>query len=493
MSSKKRELYDLVHSLSKEEVRAFTRSLKNESGTAYGQIFEVILAQNSFNDKLLNTNLQKILSGNKLAQSKRYLKRKLIVHLGQAYESGDKNSKTYNYYLRGLSLFQRGHFELGMRTLEKGIQYAHSNELLIPLLHGSFHKWDALTTAEPIPDNIAKAEKQYNDAMETITKLKLTLSVHHIFWKAETGLYGIKEVDFKELWTALELILNSKEFIAATIRTVKLHLDALSCASAIQYGLGDYLSSLEYSNRILKLCEKEEDKERVGIRRRVIYFVNHLMILGKVPQRKVARAVLNKTETQLNKLDAATFRRSIGLIIHFYAQYLGYMNAQLELNVEVARDSYKKLKVHITRLKGGNVIRFALQSSIHFILAELPKEALDITGIVLKRSYKNRDDKYWMVRIIDTICHFLLNDFEYVLSSTPSLLRNLKKNFAGHELEVTYLKYIHRLCMGAKETQPLLLELKKMLEALPALENSLHIYINQEIKKADHRPASNLG
>ena len=281
-----KNLYDLIHTLSKSEKRHFKLIAQGQDGikkNKYLSIFEALEEMKSFDEEVLKTKLKEKKLVQHLSANKAYLFQLILKSLKQPFLSHEVHFILNDHIESAIILQERGFTKLSLRQLQKAKELAQKAEALPDLikiidLQRTYEYNSFFNTKAPI-------DEYHEQQVQTVDLLKELVEIR----ASSANMYS---------FTNNALRNTEKIFLETYSRTINDYLPIIS-------GLNAFTSKVTYYNDVINyFAAINQIKQAQGV------IQEGLALWDKNPEKKTVQLI--------------EYYKMVGVILRVYAHWRQY-------------------------------------------------------------------------------------------------------------------------------------------------------------------------
>ena len=428
----KESLHELIHSMTMPEKRHFKiYASKHVIGGSndYVQLFDAIAEQVEYNDEFLKRES----FVKNLPAEKNYLYRLILRSLNSFHDSSSAKNKIYTLLKNIEILYHKGLYDQALRLVRKAKKLTQENELFIQELVVNELEVELLSKQFKYEE----ASIKVRGAEETIDELRNFNLLQRVTTDCYNTRLKIGSSRSEEDTERLKKYLNEEGVgLVNYPKTKRAEMYQLGLNLTYSYFIGDESKTLDLTEKMTNLYEQNEfliEYSTIGYVSS-LYNLHNAYIGSSRPDD--AGRTLNKLEDCRSKYGIPT-SDNIGARVFFYSTNIrlaNYLKADNYKTAGALIDGFQRDVERFTpRIGKPQLYEFYfLMSKFYFVTAEF-KKALKYSNLVLNDlKFTVRADLLSVVRLLNLLIHFELdNDFtlEYLTKNTLSYLKKSKRLF----------------------------------------------------------------
>lgn len=474
MKSVSNNIFELIHSLDKQEKRYFkifsSRHVIGDEND-YVKLFDAIAGQKIYNEKTIRKKFKNESFIKRFSALKNYLYNLILESLDIYYSEKDADRKIKKLLSYTDILKQKGLHEHSGKLLEKAKKLAYSYEKHLLLLEIFEHEKDVMEAVLNIKDFEKKIDEIYKEE-QFLLELRRTLSeysrINSMMYIASKRISVARTPDdIKNLQEIINHPLFSDEKNALTYQSKTLYYFVY----IVYYSAtGNLLNSYEYSKKLIETMEshplqiKEKPYNYISALRNLIILSIHVKRYKEALQLiKKLSSYPAKTEHIKNKLFEISY--SLELELHISCgEFEKGLQMIPEINNHLSNPFYNINKE-------AELSIYAIFSQVYFGVKDYRNSLLYLNKILNNPNSEVREDIYCYAKLLSLIVHYERGEYEYLREHyIKSAYRFLYKRKRLYEIETVFLKYIEEwtkidsdteLIISFKEFKNELVELSK--------------------------------
>ncbi len=466
------KLYRLIQSLSPTEKRYFRIFIrgKTERSSKYLQLFELMAAQEVFDEAGLKTKIYKIQAPGtkKFSELKSYLY-DLVLKSLQAFDEQQSVQFKLNELLQSVTvLYKRGHYDDCKDLLQKAAKIARQYEDFSSQL--DIIRWEkqlAYTRMDVdfLHKKLEQLQFQEDQALQHLSNTsgyqKTFFQVYTTNFKREAGHKSERRS------TILHQLIEQDEAFSDPDRATshKARVMYYRTLNIYYYSTAQYELFYESGEKLMHLLESQPHFLKENLADYIATLSNLILSCGLLQRYDEVRVYLQK----LHLLSPITEDDRRKIHRQYYSNLFALCSFTGEF--EEARREMDRCRQEAERFNAQEyeTASFNLQYCIICFGCADFNGALDYLNLWLSRPRSvKREDLQSEARILSLVLHFEMGNMLLLESLTRSATRFLQKKNRYHDLERRFIHFIHDL-MKAPGQQESLADFKKMKQDLPEL------------------------
>lgn len=436
------ELFLLIRSLNPTEKGYFKKNCKKHSDTLnqnYLTLFDAISKQKEYNEQKLKPLTPQ------LSVAKNYLFQLLTdslvqYHSSHIYEIEIQNNLSKIQLLAERTLYESA-YKITLKTKQLAIEiesFAH----ILQLLDWEVFLWQHVERPRPIYEVFEEKQDAVNKMQEIDYYRHQMIMLYEQYHSV-----GVR--------TDLALPQN---FTVKTIENPEQKIGSVM-GCLYYYGVLEYVANVEgdletsyFSQR--KIIDNFE-RNKYLLEKHTAWYISTLSNAALV---EIYKEDYEKAAQSIQKLKTLTPKSVKNQTAHFVC----YFNAQFEFLLHQAKyieacDLAKEIKEllpnYADKIGKAYLIQLRFYAGCALVYAQQYKEALSwVNDIINDDDKHNRQDIQAVVRLLQLVIHYELNNHDWLLYSIPSLYRYLKDRNRLYEFEKAMLQFLKKL-MKQEDTQ----------------------------------------
>jgi hypothetical protein len=466
------KLHRLIRSLSPAEKRYFRIYIrgKTERDSKYLQLFDLMAAQETFNEDNLKTGIYKSQApgGKKYSELKSYLYNLILKSL-QAFDEQHSVEFKLNELLQGVSaLYKRGLYADCRELLLKAAKIARQYEDFSALLN--IIRWEkqlAYTRMDVdfLHKNLEQLQFQEDRALEHLRNTsdyqKAFFRVYTTNFKREAGNRNAGRMATLHDLIGQDEAFNDPDRAASHKARVMFY----RTLNIYYYATGQYEQFYESGQKLMLLLESQPHFLKQNLADYIATLSNLILSCGLLQRYHEVRIYLEKLHrlTPITEDDRRKIHRQYYSNLFALCSFTGEFE---EARREMARCQEESERISA---QGHETASFYFQyCTICFGCGDF-NGALDYLNMWLSQPRSvEREDLQSLARILSLILHFEMGNLMLLESLTRSATRFMQKKNRYHDLERRFIHFIHDL-MKAPGQPELRAGFLKTKEDLPHL------------------------
>lgn len=474
------DLFQLIHSLSKQEKRYFklhaTRHVIGKENK-YVQLFDAIEKQNHYDEGKIKRKFKGQAITNQLHVAKNYLYH-LILNSLRNYHEANLEDKFYTWMRNAQLLFDKGLYKQSEKSLNKAKKSAIENERFLQMLE--IYRWEHQIAHSRNDFNRLDeyTQKGIQEEFEVLAKYQNFLEFQALNDRVFIPYWKKGAIRSEKEKTALKRLFQKPIFQkpenANSFRARYFYFNARFSSHLF---LGELNESYQCIRQMVQMFEALDPKKVKG--KLIRYYSSALINLAIVQHRlhkfdeilqtlQQLRQVPTESPEQKRRLLIRSFNLEINLYLH-----TGQFSSGVQ-QIKELEPVFEKYQQEIN--KQQRIGTYYNLAYLYFGAANYDR-ALDwINALLQDPAIKTRADIHCFGRILNLIIHYELgNDqlLEYIVKSTYRFLSNRKRLF---KVEAVMLKLIRRY--------PKWITTKERRDGFQALVNELYDLTKDEFEKS---------
>lgn len=472
MKAVSNNLFELIHSLDKQEKRYFKISSSRHvigDKNDYVKLFDAIAQQKEYNEDAIRKKFQNEPFIRRFSALKNYLYNLILESLDMYYseKSADRKIKKILRYTDILK--QKGLHEHSCKLLVKAKKLAYSCEkhlLLLEIFDQEKEVMEAgadINELEKKYDKIYKEEQFLLDLRKTLSEYSRLDSMMHI---ANKRIVVAKTPDdIKNLQDIISHPLFSDEKNALTFQSKVAYYFVYVVYYSI---LGDFLNSYEYSKKMVETIESYPLQIEEKPHTYISALRNLIILTMRLRKNKEALLLIKKlrsfpAKTELIKNRILEISYSLELESYIY---LGEFEKGIQLIPEIRNLIFNRF-YYIN--KEAELIIYYIFAQTYFGVKDYRNSLLYLNKILNKPNPEIREDIYCYAKLLSLIVHYERSDYEYIKEHClKSTYRYLFKRKRLYKFETVFLKYIREWTKINSDTE-LIISFKRLKNRLVEL------------------------
>jgi len=477
------DLFDLIHSLSKNEKRYITLSMQEKGGKNYLKLFKAIDEQDRFNEAELKLILSKEKFIKHFAFAKHYLHESILRKLNSFHYSSSVESLLYQSLLETDLLYRRGLFSQAMKKLVKIKKLAEEKEEFEILLQcikreKKIVRRTQKNTNQKIWQQFLQQEISLTRCIDDVHRYEELADKLNTYFLT-SGEYLVNKSQKEKIKPFLSNPLLSANLKIFLSKTSKLHyyFTRALCFNFLQ----EYPQSLECIDIMLSVFDSSSYADEQSVILYLNALNNKVFLLEKMKNYPGALKTLEQISTMINGSwkgqhlpDSLKGRHLIVSSVHY-------------TNIQINSGLYKKAleSIPLTENILGKyphaagddfLFIFNYQSAyLHFIFGNY-RQALTSLNKILNQKIEKvlvREDVYCAARILYMLTNYEMykeNLTEYLVKSTYNFLVKRKRL---SKIENVFLNFIKNKLFKNLQPAQMLHELKTVKEEITKLKDNV--------------------
>ena len=464
------DLFELIHSLSKNEKRYFRLFASMQEGEKhYLKLFEAVSAQKRYDETMLIAKLKGGHFPSRFSMVKGYLYGLIIKSLRLYYDDLSVNTELRGMISAAEILFHKGLYHHGRKQIIRAKQYAISNEKFIAGIEACFWEGKAMNTMGIMKFSEKDFENVYQQGLEFSTQQRTEseyeVCMNKLLVLTTRGGF-VREAD---RLAAMEKIMRAP--ILQDIKTAtSLQSKIMFCVmhSFYNYFKGDLKVSYRYDVQLKELFENHPRLIRELPGQYINTLFNHIVNCVHMGHFDEADAVVQEMKIVATPAffgqNALTLGKAIVLSVRAELE-LCVRTAQIKRGIalvpliESALVKYHQvINEYVFITTYYNIAHIYFMKGNYAVSREWLNKALNNTAILSKQ------DLYCMARILNLILLYELGNYElldYALKSTHKMLSRSERLFRTEHVVLNFMKKVIAGTQKRTELVKLFLQMKK--------------------------------
>ena len=462
-----RTLFELIHSLSRNEKGYFSRYVRGISsgrGSNYLQLFKAIESQKEFDE----TKLRKALSGvtfvSYLSREKNYLYQLIMKSLGAYHFESDMEIRVNGMFTAVRILFNRGlldHCEKKLRRINKiigtNLLDSHRQELI---------RWENKVALAKVDIKTIRRNKELQEE-----NIKL-ISNHAAYVQLYADLYSVIMQSGTEIpksghrifrkYIGQPLLQSEKNALTVHAKLYFNHIHTV-CRDI----LGEHTQALKYSGRRLELLEQNPQCLVTDPQQFINAMNNHIEILNTLSRFDEALAYCDQLR--------------VSVVDSFYLEARRFVRVSLlELMIRQKRNDHIGNTASVKRIEEGfwrfgELVRIDEKIQICFFISysyfrqSRLHEALRWNSKILNVTRDIKEDFQIASRLLNLVIHYELGNHDHLVSALNSSAHFISKKERSFRFEKVFIGFIRKKLLNTHDKKGLLIaftELRKELDII---------------------------
>ena len=441
------DLFQLIHSLSKQEKRYFklyaSRHVIGEKNK-YVLLFDAIAKQEKYDEEKIKKKFANQVFIKQLHVTKNYLY-KLIMNSLRLFNENKSEDQFHNLMRNAQILFDKGLFEQGQKLVNKAKKEAQENEHFLQLLevyrweHRMIHKNNDFKKLQTYVDEVILEEIELLDLYKNFLQFQLLNDqVFGLYWK-KGSIRKQEDKALLERFFEKDLYQNS-----GNAKSFNARFFYHNAHFTFAYLTGDLQNCYHHISQQVLMFEEGDvlQKNNKNVQRYISCLNNSYIIQKQL--RKFEEGIL--TLRKLRAIPATSVARRAQLFIRSY---------NLEIDLYISTGDFQKGTQNIIAFEEKfddykQYIETQQRINLYYNLAYLYfgasdfNHSLDYVNVLLDDpDLKAREDIHSFARILNLFIHFELeNDqlLEYIVKSTYRFLLKRKRLYKVESIILKFLK-----------------------------------------------------
>ncbi|MBI2271744.1 MAG: hypothetical protein HYU69_15495 [Bacteroidetes bacterium] len=461
-----RDVFDLIHSLSKAEKAYFKTyyfSEKEKEHVVYIKLFDAIEQQEEYNEEQLKRELRIGLV--KMRNSKFYLYNAILRSLEVQNYSSKSNYTLLHYLSQAEILQEKRLFKQSKSLIDKGKKMALKYDK--PWFEAEFsrieNRVDSPKTTEDIGGLFNKIFLSINKYKNNIELSKLYEIIKH-YSRIESSSLSRKQKDqIKNIFNH-PLLKNEKSCL--TFSALNSYYKSHASISQV---IRDHKKAELMIERCIQLFEKNPHQINDNFETYFISIEN--MIISKLNMKDFdgAFVYINKTRTLKPKIKQLSFHRyfrAIGIELLYYLQISNFDTAYKIIKQEDSTVSNIVLDESTSKLREEVVVGLYTISCICFIVGDY-KRAKKCLNLILNQTDNIRPDIFSFSKILFALIQ--LEEDNLTPSMIISTYKYLKSRNKLNKLEGAVLRFLKRISSKTFDKKELIKLYKQLFQEIVEL------------------------
>lgn len=475
---KSSELYDLVHSLSKNEAGYFKKFSARHSATEdldYIQLFNLLSRQKKHDDGAI----LKQYKFRNYSRLKNYLHQSILQAL-YSYHSNTNSSALLRKYINDIELlYGKALYKQCKKLLKKAkrtaVKYEKFNAI-IDLINWEIKIMQSNTELEALQKSSSRFLKENHEAFERMQNItQYTILYSRIFSLART-LGPARSPEGKKLYDKIiqdPLLRDEKRALSAYARMIYYHIHAVYTFACHLPARENHFSRLliEHIEHTPTLLEEEKERYLISLNNlisssvRMRNFEEATRCISKLRSLPVS----TPNQPDYNNLAHRVFARSFIQELFLYCRKGEPDKALAVINTHGLR--LKKLR---SRINIANLTELFYRIAYSYFMAGESKKALEWTNKVVTDKAMNPINEFYSYSLLLNIAiHIELKNYDYASYIVKNTFEALKKKGGLNAFESAVVKCFMAISASeGKEEQIILKKYKKHEDTLRSLANN---------------------